>query len=341
MRALVFRGPWQLELTELPDPAPGPGEVLLQILATGICGSDLHGFTGENGRRSPGQVMGHEMTARVVGVGPGVDGLAGALVTVNPVLACHRCPTCAAGAEQRCPNRKVVGVAPDLVSALAELLVVPARNVVTLPEDFPPDLGALVEPLAVGYHAVRRAGDISSQDVLIIGGGPIGQAVALAARRLGAASVVVSEPSAPRRRLLTDLGLRALDPGAESAPGAGSAGVVIDAVGSIDSAAAALTACMEGGRVVLVGMHEPRLSVAAYQLSVGERNLIGSYCYSDRHFEKTAAWVAANPAQLDRLVEGRVTPEGAAEAFTRLAKGVDQSSKVLVLMSSAAAGNTA
>lgn len=332
MRALVYRGPWQLDIDNLPDPTPGPGDVLLRILATGIWGSDLHGFTGENGRRFPGQVMGHETAARVVACGSGISGLEGALVTVNPVLACHSCPTCAAGAEQRCPNRTVIGVAPQTVSAFAELLVVPARNVVTLPPDAPEDVGALVEPLAVGYHAVRRAGEVSGAPVVVIGGGPIGQAVALAARRLGVGDLLISEPSPSRRQLVRDLGLKAVDPETESRPAPGSADVVIDAVGSRSSAAAALEACAEGGRIVLVGMQEPQLSIEAYRVSVGERQLIGSYCYSDRHFLETAEWVAANWTGLDRLVEGRVPLEQAPAAFSRLARGEDVSSKVLVEM---------
>ncbi|MGH3500648.1 MAG: zinc-dependent alcohol dehydrogenase, partial [Nocardioidaceae bacterium] len=182
MRALVLRDFGDLTVEARPDPVPGPGEALVRITATGICGSDLHGFTGESGRRAPGQVMGHE-TVATVHTASGTGGPpAGSVVTVNPVLYCGRCPTCRAGREQACPDKKVIGVHPEVSSAFAELMAVPARNLVELPGTMPVEYGALVEPLAVGYHALRR-GDCGSGDtVLVVGAGPIGQACVLAAR---------------------------------------------------------------------------------------------------------------------------------------------------------------
>lgn len=94
MQALVFKGPWELAVEEVADPVPGRGEVQIRITATGICGSDIHGYTGENGRRHPGQVMGHETVGRIAQVGDGVDLRIGALVTVNPVIACGVCDAC-------------------------------------------------------------------------------------------------------------------------------------------------------------------------------------------------------------------------------------------------------
>src|SRR5690606_30027862 len=180
VRALVFHGPWELGVEERPDPVAGAGEVVLKVVATGICGSDVHGYTGENGRRFPGQVMGHETVARVHELGADVTELApGDLVTVHPVLSCGTCPACVAGRDHRCPTKKVVGVAPEVSSAFADYLVVPAKNAVRLPESMPVEYGALVEPLSVGYHAVVRSAPTERDRVLVVGGGPIGQAGAL------------------------------------------------------------------------------------------------------------------------------------------------------------------
>ena len=122
MRALVYHGPHDIRVEERPDPEPGPEEVLLRISATGICGSDLHGYTGENKRRHPGQIMGHETVGRIVALGSGVAG-AGLEVervaTVNPVIGCGDCAQCAAGTEQLCPGRKVIGVNREIPSAFA------------------------------------------------------------------------------------------------------------------------------------------------------------------------------------------------------------------------------
>ncbi|WP_166356168.1 zinc-dependent alcohol dehydrogenase [Phytoactinopolyspora limicola] len=147
MRALVFNGAWDLAVTEIPEPAPGEGEVLIRVIATGICGSDIHGYTGKNGRRFPGQIMGHETVGRIETLGPGVptsSGLhPGTLVTVNPVIGCSTCPACTGGQEQRCADRQVIGVTPEIQSAFADLFTAPATNVVALPDSIRAEIGAL------------------------------------------------------------------------------------------------------------------------------------------------------------------------------------------------------
>jgi threonine dehydrogenase-like Zn-dependent dehydrogenase len=320
MRALVFHGPGDIRVEQLPDPVPTAGEVLIRVAATGICGSDLHGYTGENGRRHPGQVMGHETVGRIEG--------SGTVVTVYPVLSCGDCPQCAAGTEQLCARRRIIGVDPTYRSAFAELMTVPAGNVVVLPDDMPIEYGALVEPLSVGYHAAVRGGLSPVDRVLVIGGGPIGQACALAARRLGVSAVVVSEPSASRRALVTRLGFEAVAPADLS--GLEPATVVLDAVGSSASLSGAFEASTLDARIVLVGMNAPQVTLSAYAISTYERSLIGSFCYTSREFRETAEWVATQPAGLEHLVEGRSGLGGAPEAFAGLASGALDASKVLV-----------
>jgi threonine dehydrogenase-like Zn-dependent dehydrogenase len=179
---------------ERPDPQAGPGGVVVEVIATGICGSDFHGYSGKTGRRHPGQVMGHETVGRVRELGTDVEGFAvGQLVTVDPVMSCSPCPACLSGQEHWCSQRVVLGVTPEIPAAFAERVAVPASNIVPLPEHMPEELGALVEPMAVGYHAVRRGQPSPDDRVLVIGGGPIGQACLLAARRLGVQFVALSD----------------------------------------------------------------------------------------------------------------------------------------------------
>ncbi|MDG4791731.1 alcohol dehydrogenase catalytic domain-containing protein [Micromonospora sp. WMMD1102] len=328
-------------MQERSDPVPGPHDVLLRITATGICGSDLHGYTGENGRRHPGQVMGHETVGRVVALGSSVPAdlglVPGVVATVNPVIGCGSCAECVAGTHQRCARRQVIGVDPVLPSAFAELMVAPAGNVVSLPDSLPEEFGALVEPLAVGYHAAVR-GEVTPADrVLVIGGGPIGQACALAARRLGAHCVVVTDFNPSRRRLVGRLGFAAVDTtvGDPSERAivllGGPATVVLDAVGTTASIEAAFAASSLGARIVLVGMNAPQLSVSGYALSTYERTVIGSFCYTAAEFRETAEWVAAGPAGLVHLIERRVSLAEAPRAFAELATGDLDASKVLVL----------
>lgn len=339
MKALVLNDFRDLRVEERPQPEATPGDVLVRIIATGICGSDFHGFTGENGRRVPGQIMGHETVGRVHALGEGADaGLeVGQLVTINPVIACQSCEACKHHAEQHCPNKRVMGVDPSFVSSFAEFVVVPERNVIPLAPDLRPELGALIEPLAVANHAVRRANITTDDSVLVIGGGPIGQSVILAARRLGTIAVYLSEPDERRRALCERLGATTLDPAAgpisqQLIRAHGLATVAIDAVGLSVTMNDALDATAVNGRVVLVGMGGPDLTLSAYAISTGERNIFGSFTYSADEFKEMADWVSGNPPELQWLIDRRVPLDEAQDAFSRLASGRGITGKVLVTL---------
>lgn len=335
MEALVLIEEGRLTVQERELPKLGPSDVLLKIEATGICGSDVHGYTGETGRRHPGQVMGHEIVGRVVEVGADPGGVTlGTLACVNPVMSCGDCGACTAGQEQACASKRVLGVVPDWDAGFAEFMRVPAANIVALPEGMLALHGTLVEPLSVGYHAACVGGVGPDDRVLVIGGGPIGQASALAAERLGSQAVVVSEPSAHRRDLLMDMGFVAAHPDALEVVlnerGAESPSVVIDAVGSSSTLSEALRLCAPQGTVVLVGMAERELTVSSYAISVSERRIVGSFCYSARHFRETADWVASNPSRIDRMIDCTATLGEAPDVFRRLAEGTLIANKVLI-----------
>jgi threonine dehydrogenase-like Zn-dependent dehydrogenase len=337
MKALVYRGPWDIGAEETPTPAPAPGQVVLEVAATGICGSDIHGYTGRTGRRQPGQIMGHETAARIhtLPAGAAAAGLhVGQLVAVNPVIGCGQCERCRADEAHACPGRKLIGVNPEIPSAFAEYLVAPAANLVPLPDSVTEIGGALIEPLAVGYHAAVRGGCGPSDRVLVIGGGPIGQACAIAARRMGA-HVMVSEPNPARRGLLERLGFSpVIDPGPDSATlieaADGRVTLVLDAVGSTGSLRAATQVSATQSRIVLVGMQAPNLELDAYAISTAERQLIGSFTYSAGEFRQTAAWLADHP-ELEQLVDAQVGWSGAPEAFRSLAAGESTASKILFM----------
>ncbi|MET1005054.1 MAG: alcohol dehydrogenase catalytic domain-containing protein [Propionibacteriaceae bacterium] len=337
MKALVLHGDYDIAVEERPDPQPAPDEVVVEVIATGICGSDFHGYSGENGRRHPGQVMGHETVGRVGELGSGVSGLTpGQLVTVNPVMGCNECEACANGQQQSCTRRVVLGVAPEISAAFADRVAVRAANIVVLPEDMPAELGALVEPLAVGHHAVLRGGAVAEDRVLVIGGGPIGQACLLAARRLGVHNLALSDVSPSRRELCARLGAQVIDPTAGALADAvaaalgGPATLVVDAVGVSRTVADALAASGLGARIVLVGMGAPQLDLAAYALITEERSLIGSFTYTAAEFADTAAWVGTRPDGVESLIDGRVGWDGAPQSFDDLARGRSTASKILV-----------
>ena len=334
MRALVFDGPWQLRVEERPDPEARSNEALLRILATGICGSDIHGYSGETGRRSPGQIMGHETVAEVLEDRTG-SVAAGTLVTVNPLIGCGSCEACSRGTRQRCAARRVIGVDPDISSAFAERMSAPSDRLVPLPEGIPTRLGALIEPLAVGYHAARRGDVVSDDAVLVIGAGPIGQAVALACRRLGARDVVVAEINPDRRRLVEQLGFTVIDPTSSDASAiramlGRSPTVAIDAVAATTTLGSAIASVEVGGRIVMVGLAAPRVELPAFDITTAERSILGSFGYDDAAFEETAGWIAGREDELLQLIDQEVDLEQAPQAFEDLASGRSTASKILV-----------
>lgn len=338
MPSLVLHDFGEMRLVTRPTPSPAAGEALVRTIATGICGSDIHGYTGHNGRRHPGQVMGHETVGEVVALDPGAGGAGiaeGDVVVTNPGLACGRCSRCSDGAPQLCLTRRVIGVDPSITSAFAGFMSAPVGNLVPFRGERLH--GALVEPLAVGYHAGVRGQIGPGMSVLVVGGGPIGQAAALGARRLGASRVLVSEPMRPRRTLVEQLGFRAIDPAGDAlaqevarlTEGEG-VDVALDAVGSSGTIRDALGATRPGGRVVLVGMGAPGVELPAYEISTLERELVGAFCYTPEHFAETASWAERNGRWLAPLVSRVVAPSEAPAAFAALAAGSDDASKVVV-----------
>src|SRR5512132_4270463 len=199
MKAIVWHGPGRMTIEERPDPVdPGSGELIVRPEAVGICGSEVEGYLGHMGNRRPPLVMGHEFAGVVVAAGDGAGAWEGARVAVNPLAGCGHCRLCRAGQENLCPQRTLIGVHRD--GAFADLVTAPAANARALPDGVPARVGALVEPLANGVHAVRLAlaGDPVTRAV-VIGAGTIGLMTLQAALLSGIAHVAVLEPHGQRR----------------------------------------------------------------------------------------------------------------------------------------------
>lgn len=339
MRALRMEDYGSLRLVDIPIPTPGPDEVLLRIATTGVCGSDFHGLTGENGRRVPGQIMGHESAGTIAALGSDVDVEKypiGAGATFNPVIV----PTSSAaqyfGREQHHPEKTVVGVAAHYQSSFADYLTVPARNIVLLDPRLPLYLGALVEPIAVALHAVRRVGVRPGSKAVVIGGGPIGQSVVLALQIEGVDDIVLSEPSAPRRDVAAKLGAIPFGPNQNNvvdkmaAEFGGPADFAIDAVGTSPTMRDALASTRLGGSVVLVGMGSPDIELSAFAISTEERTIVGSFTYNSQDFADAATWVGSHAGAVAPMVSEIIAPDAAPNAFSRLANGDPIPGKILV-----------
>jgi L-iditol 2-dehydrogenase len=265
MRVSRLHGIRDLRLEELPRPTPGRGEVFLRVAAVGVCGSDvhyyLHGRIGSQVVTAP-IIMGHEFSAWVAELGPGVKGLdVGQLVAVDPAISCGQCEPCQQGHPNLCPQVRFCGT-PPIDGVFAEYTVMPAENCFPLPLGFDPLLGALLEPLGIAIHAVDLAHLKPGYTIAVLGAGPIGLLIAAVARTAGASQVYMTEPQPVRRcfaaEYAADVALdpTPADPAAEILRLTGGRGVDVafEAAGAPETPQQAATAVRIGGTVVIAGI---------------------------------------------------------------------------------------
>ncbi|MBI4944601.1 MAG: alcohol dehydrogenase catalytic domain-containing protein [Actinobacteria bacterium] len=334
MRAVHYTGAGALEVVDVEDRPPGPGQVTVDVAYTGICGTDLHVLHGAmDARVTTPAVLGHEMSGRVRSVGAGVTGWAtGDPVTVMPLRWCGTCPACRRGFSHVCQRLDFVGI--DSPGSLQERWTVPAELLVRLPDGLPLRAAALVEPTAVAVHDVRRAAPQPGERALVVGAGPVGLLVALVARAAGA-EPRVAVVHAVRRHQAQALGLQVVDPRAASVPEVvarwsadAGADLAFEVSGSGPGLDDAVQSLAVRGRLVVVGIHpDPRL-VDLFRVFWRELTLLGARVYERADVERAVGLVAAGVVPADRLVTRVVPLEAAPEAFARLDAGGEL--KVLV-----------
>jgi threonine dehydrogenase-like Zn-dependent dehydrogenase len=316
MRALVWHGDDRLEVESVPEPEPGEGEVLLEVELAGICGSDLHAYRGHPGPRVPPLVLGHEALGNV----QGRDGR----FVVFPLIVCGTCRACRRGEENLCERRGLLGL--DRQGVFAERVPVRADALVRVPDGLDPFVAVLVEPLATSLSALRIDGVEAGDNVLVLGGGPIGALAVYAAVARGA-RVTCVEPVDERRALAARLGAETvLADARDAAPGA--ADVAVDAVGIEATWRAAVAAVRSGGRVALVGLGQAEGSMPTGDLVRRGVSVRGHYAYTRRDFEDSLALLAASPPPVDWLTVLELAQ--GAEGFRILVEEPAVATKVLL-----------
>jgi len=322
MKALLLSAPGTLDLADLPDPWPGPGEVRVRVAACGICGSDVHGFTGSTGRRIPPLVMGHEAAGTVDAVGPGVTDVAiGDRVALDSTVSCGGCEHCRAGRENLCTHRQVLGVSCGTYrrhGCFADFVVVPRRIVFPIPASMSFVAAALLEPLTIALHAVRLGGaGPATRSAVVVGAGTIGLAVVAALRSRGVGRIAALDLDADRlaaaRRLGADetfaagptAGAAAAAWGTSSADTDG-ADLVVEAVGCTSAVQTAVAAATRGGTVVLVGNVSPEIELPLQTVVTRQLRLQGS-CASAGCYPEAIRLVASGAVDLSGFVS-RVAP---------------------------------
>ncbi|MEP7059242.1 MAG: alcohol dehydrogenase catalytic domain-containing protein [Actinomycetota bacterium] len=296
MKALVYLGPRRMELQDVAEAQIGAEDALVRVRASAICGSDLHGFREASPRRIPPLVMGHEAAGVVEAVGANADpSLVGTRVVAMPVVPCGSCARCREGRPNLCPDRQLMGM--HFPGAFAEAFVLPAGQLLPIPDGLEDAEASLAEPLANGIHTASRS--VSAGDsVLVIGAGAIGLFAALAAVLAGASRVMVSDRLPGRLALVTGLGgepveaEEAANAVAERTSGEG-VDVVIDAVGLPSTWALALEAVRYGGHVEAIGLGTPQGPLDYHVLVSKGVTLVGAYACVPADFERSLALLAA------------------------------------------------
>jgi len=335
MRAVRFvdhHSPLELFQPDIDIPLPGPGEVAIRVRHCGICGSDLHLATEPQFKVQPGSVLGHEYSGEIVACGESVESLrAGMKVAVIPVASCGRCGACLAGRPADCAQKRLVS------GGFADYAVVSAAQCVPLPDHFPTEHGALVEPLSVGLHGVAKAGLEPGARVIVIGAGPIGLVTAYWARRFGAARIAVTASSSRKADLALQLGADAflapdrLDATSVADALGGPPDVVFECAGKAGLIDKGIQLIRRGGTVVGLGLitepdtldslgamrKEARIQMAGY-FTVGE-------------FRASVAALAQDGATVARMITGRIPLDALPETFEELKRGKNHC-KVMVEM---------
>ncbi|MGN6779826.1 zinc-dependent alcohol dehydrogenase family protein [Rhizobium sp.] len=308
MRAVRLEAIGDMTMRMVEKPSVGPGEIIVRVLAAGICGSDRHMYKGEYPTAIP-VTLGHEFCGLVEEVGEGVSSFVGGeLVTVDPNIACGTCPACRRGRPNLCANLKAIGVTRD--GGFADYVAVPCGQAFTLPADLDPVHGAFCEPLACCIHAIDKAKIRPGDSVAILGGGVIGLLMVQLARLAGAGQILLITRQLSRREAALRLGAtQAVDPTATDAVAAvqdvtgGGVDVVIECAGVQETLQTGLRMARRGGVFVLFGVTPAGLEVPVlpFDLLVNEVEIRPAYLNPFTH-ARAAAIVASGILELDSLV---------------------------------------
>ena len=322
MKALVLKAYKQFAYEDVPNPEPGPNEVLVAVKACGICGSDVHGMDGSTGRRRPPIIMGHEAAGVIARAGSSVTGWAeGDRVTFDSTIYCGQCAFCRRGLINLCDRRRVLGVSCEDYrqnGAFADFVAVPQHILYRLPDGLAFEHAALVEPFAIALHAIRRAPPTLNDTVVVVGAGMIGLALVQGLSQTGCGRLIVVDIAGEKLALAAKCGAtNVINPSTEDAPAAIlrltqglGADLTFEAVGVPATVDLALRCLRKGGRATLVGNVTPKIDFQLQTVVTRELTVYGS-CASQGEY----------PACLDMLARGALQAAPLISATAPLAEG--------------------
>jgi 2-desacetyl-2-hydroxyethyl bacteriochlorophyllide A dehydrogenase len=336
MKQAVMIAPGRIEINEIEEPRPGPGEALLRVQRIGVCGSDIHVFHGKHPFTNYPVVQGHEYSASIEAVGEGVSNLRpGMKVTSLPQIACGECAPCQRGDYHICDNLKVEGFqAPGCAQ---ELWVVPVHKIVPLPSTFSFDEGAFVEPLAVAVHALKKITSVQNKNILVLGAGTIGNLVAQTAQAEGG-NVLVTDISEYRLAIAKQCGLEnTFNPQVESLSNAskrffGQEGfeIAFECVGKEVTICDAIENIGKGGIVVVVGVFGEQPPINLGYIQDHELQLIGSLMYKREDYERAVYLLQQGMIVIQPLISKHFPLEEYLKAYEYIGKQGYKSMKIII-----------
>lgn len=306
--------PGIIEFNDVDQPTPGPNEVLMRTMRIGVCGSDIHVYHGIHPYTGYPVVQGHEVGGVVAAVGDGVAHVAvGDKITFMPQVTCGECHPCRHGMYHICENLKVMGFQTG--GAAQEYFLLPAWNVMKLPEALSLDDAAMIEPIAVAVHALARGGGAEGKRVLVLGAGPIGNLTAQVAKASGAYDVMITDVSTYKLDKARACGIpHAIDTSQTSIEaaiaahfGPDKADVILECVGIETTITEAVNAARKGSTIVIVGVFGKKPQVDLGLVQDRELSLVGTLMYQKLDYEQAIALVAAGKLNLTEMITDRYT----------------------------------
>lgn len=341
MKALMLQAYNQFVYTDVPEPEIGPDDVLIQVKACGICGSDVHGMDGSSGRRIPPLIMGHEASGVIAGVGANVRNWAGgARVTFDSTVYCGTCYFCRRGQINLCDNRRVLGVSCQDYrqhGAFAEYVAVPQHILYSLPEGLSFERAAMVEALSIAVHAVELTPISLNDTAVVVGAGMIGLLVIQTLRNAGCGQVIAVDIDQRKLDLATQLGadyaFRAdqVDVHAEVARVTQRRGaeVAFEVVGNTQALNTAISSLKKGGNLTLVGNLAPTTEFPLQAVVTRQIRVQGS-CSSNGEYPACLAMIAGGRINVDAMISQVAPLAEGAHWFDRLYQGTEGFMKVIL-----------
>lgn len=333
----VMTQPGKIEFNDIPIPEISDNQVLVKIMKIGVCGSDIHVYHGEHPFTSYPVVQGHEVSGQIAALGKDVKNFSiGDKVTIQPQVVCGKCYPCRHGKYNLCEELKVMGF--QTTGVASHYFAVDAEKVTMLPDEMSFDEGAMIEPLAVAVHAVRRAGDVTGKKIVVLGAGPIGNLVSQTAKALGAESVMATDISNFRLDKGNECGVKYcvntknkdLGTAMVEAFGHDKADVIFDCAGNDITMGQAIKYARKGSQIILVAVFAKMANVDLAVLNDHELDLNTTMMYRNEDYIKAIELVNEKKVILKPLISKKFAFRDYLQAYRYIDENRETTMKVII-----------